>query len=157
MASLKRACNSLYDHDYYGWLKAQIHALRERRLEEIDFENVAEEIEDLGKSERRSLESHLETLLSHLLKLSYATELSRNRNTRAWQNTIELARFRIRRLLGESPSLRPELDEIFRNAYQGARISARRALGFPAEPLPEIPPWTLDQALDETFIPESAC
>ena len=154
MASLKRACNELYERDYYGWIKAQVHALRERRFEEIDFENLAEEIDGLGKSERRSVESHLETLLSHLLKLSYATELSRNRNAKAWQNTIELARFRIRRLLDESPSLRPELDELFKHAYHGARISARRRLGFPPEPLPEISPWTLGQVLDDSFVPE---
>ena len=144
----------LYEHDYYAWIREQVRALREHRIEHIDFENVAEEIEDLGKSEKRSVESHLETLLVNSLKLSYARGLSRDRNARLWENTIELARFRIRRLLDESPSLRPMLEELFNNAYEGARISARRALGFPTEPLPETPPWTPEQVLDDNFVPK---
>jgi len=154
MALPKISYPELYEHDYYAWIREQVRALREHRIEDIDFENVAEEIEDLGKSERRSVESHLETLLLHALKLTYARWMSRDRNARLWENTIELARFRIRKLLDESPSLRPMLEELFNNAYKGARISARRALGFPKEPLPETPPWTLEQVLDDNFMPK---
>jgi hypothetical protein len=156
MASPKISCPKLYERDYYAWITEQVRALRERRIEDIDFDDVAEEIEDLGKSEKRSVQGHLETLLMHLLKLSYAPAVSRDRNARLWENTIELARFRIRRLLDESPSLRPALEELFDNAYKGARISARRALGFPREPLPETPPWTLEQILDDNFVPQPA-
>ena len=70
MAWPKISCSELYEHDYYAWVGEQVRALRGRRLEDIDFENVAEEIEDLGKSEKRSVQSHLETLIEHLLKLS---------------------------------------------------------------------------------------
>ena len=154
MAWPKISCSELYEHDYYAWVGEQVRALRGRRLEDIDFENVAEEIEDLGKSEKRSVQSHLETLIEHLLKLSYARGISRVRNARLWENTIELARFRIRGLLDESPSLRGALEGLFGNAYKGARISARRGLGFPREPLPETPPWTLEQVLDDSFVPK---
>jgi hypothetical protein len=156
MGSLKSNPSQLYDHDYYAWVRDQVRALREHRIEDIDFENVAEEIEDLGKSEKRSVESPLETLLAHSLKLSYAHGITRDRNARLWENTIELARFRIRRLLDESPSLRPALEELFDKAYKAARISARRALGFPREPLPETPPWPLEQILDDNFVPKPA-
>lgn len=151
MGSLKSTPSQLYDHDYYAWLQDQIRALRERRTEEVDWENAAEEIDDLGKSERRSVESPLETLLVHLLKLSYAPGASRNRNTRLWENTIELARSKVRRLLDESPSLHPALEELLNHAYKDARILARRAPGFAREPLPESSPWTLEQALDDNF------
>lgn len=154
MASPKISQSDLYERDYYGWISVQVRALRERRIEDVDFENVAEEIEDLGKSEKRSVQSHLETLMGHLLKLTYAGGLSRERNSRAWENTIELARFRVQKLLDESPSLSTALEPLFESAYKGARISTRRALGFPREPLPEKPPWTLAQVLDERFLPK---
>ena len=154
MALPKISYPELYEHDYYAWLREQVRALREHHIEDIDFENVAEEIEDLSKSEKRSVESDLETVLLHALKLSYARGVSRDRNARLWENTIELARSKVRRLLDESPSLRPMLEELLNNAYKDARISARRALGFPKEPLPETPPWTLEQVLDENFVPK---
>ena len=139
MASPKLSQSELYQHDYYGWIRDQVRALRERNIEESDFENVAEEIEDLGKSEKRSVQSHLETLMGHLLKLSYARGLSRERNWRAWENTIKPARFRLRKLLEESPSLSSLLEQLFDSTYKGARISTRRAPGFPREPLAKRP------------------
>jgi len=154
MASPKTSHSDLYERDYYGWITQQVLALRARRIEDIDFENVAEEIEDLGKSEKRSVQSHLETLMGHLLKLTYARALSRERNARSWENTIELTRSRIHRLLDENPSLHPALEELFSHAYKDARIVARRGLGFPREPLPEKPPWTLSQVLDDSFLPK---
>jgi hypothetical protein len=147
MASPKVSCSELYENDYYAWIREQVRALLERRIEDIDFENVAEEIEDLGKGEKRAVQSHLETLMEHLLKLSYARGLSRERNAKSWENTVELARLRIQSLLHESPSLRGALEQLLHNAYEGARISARRGLGFPREPFPEAPPWTLEQVL----------
>jgi hypothetical protein len=156
MSSIKTSHTKLYEQDYYGWITEQVRALREHRIEDIDFENIAEEVEGLGKSERRSIESQLETLIEHLLKLTYARGMSWEYNARAWENTVELARFRLQRLLDESPSLRPALPELFNNAYRGARISARRALGFPREPLPEVSPLTLEQALDDSFLPTPA-
>lgn len=153
MAAVRSSTSDLYEHDYYGWILEQIRALRERHIEEIDFENVAEEIEDLGKSEKRAVQSHLETLIGHLLKLTYALTTSRQRNARLWENTVELARFRIRKLLDESPSLQNVLKQVADTAYHAARISARRSLGFARESLPETCPWTLEQLMDETFLP----
>ena len=95
MTSIKPTPSQLYDHDYFAWVQDQVRALLEHRTDEVDWENVAEEIEDLGTSERWSIQSHLETLMGHLLKLSYARGLSRIRNARLWENTIEFARFRI--------------------------------------------------------------
>ncbi len=60
--------NSLYERDYYTWALEQARALQERRIEEVDWENLAEEIGDLGRSEARSVRSQLARLLAHLLK-----------------------------------------------------------------------------------------
>jgi Domain of unknown function DUF29 len=69
MTSMRNPSSDLYERDYYAWLQDQVRALREHRSEDVDWENVAEEIEDLGKSERRGISSHLATLVEHLLKL----------------------------------------------------------------------------------------
>src|SRR6516165_4068907 len=118
MASIKPTPSQLYEHDYYAWVQDQVRALREHRIEEVDWENVAEEIDDLGKSVRWSVEGHLETLVEHLLKLAYAPGIVRTRNARLWQGTIRLARFRIRRALAQNPSLRSKMPEIFIDAYE---------------------------------------
>jgi uncharacterized protein DUF29 len=135
MASIKPTSSELYEadyeRDYHAWIRAQVGALRERRIEDIDFDNVAKEIEDLGKNEKRSVQSHLETLLVHSLKLSYASGITRDRDARLWENTIELARLRIRKLLDESPGLGRHLEELFDEAYRAARILMRR-IGLPA-------------------------
>ena len=72
MHSDKAPGSELYDRDYYAWVQDQVDALRQHRIEDVDWENVAEEIEDLGKSQRHSVESQMVRLLEHLLKLQYA-------------------------------------------------------------------------------------
>ncbi len=153
MASARISSSQLYDHDYYAWIQDQVRTLRERRIEDVDWENVAEEIEDLGKSERRSVQSHLENLIEHLLKLSYTRGTTRARNARLWEGTGELARLRIRHLLDESLSLRPTIGELFPHAYKAARITTRVALKLPRNAIPETPPWTLEQVMDDSFVP----
>src|SRR5919108_445155 len=72
MSSAKISSSELYDHDYYAWIQDQVRALRERRIEDVDWDNVAEEIEDLGKSERRGIRSQMARLGENLLKIQYA-------------------------------------------------------------------------------------
>jgi Domain of unknown function DUF29 len=93
MASIKPTLSQLYEHDYYAWVQDQVRALREHRIEEVDWENVAEEIDDLGKSVRWSVESHLETLVEHLLKLAYAQATMRTRNAELREGTVRVARY----------------------------------------------------------------
>ncbi len=117
MGSFKATPSQLYDRDYYAWVQDQVRALRERRTEEVDWENVAEEIDDLGKNVGWSVENHLESLVEHLLKLAYAQETVRTRNARLWEGTVKLARYKIRRRLAQNPSLRSKLAELFADAY----------------------------------------
>jgi Domain of unknown function DUF29 len=156
MASIKPTPSQLYDDDYYAWVQDQVRALREHRTEEVDWENVAEEIDDLGKSVRWSVESHLETLVEHLLKLAYTQGMIRARNARLWEGTVRLARHRIRRRLAQNPSLRSKLAELFADAYGAGRIRAISRTKLPENSITATPPWTLEQALDDNFVPKPA-
>jgi hypothetical protein len=145
--------SELYDRDYYAWIQHQVGALRERRVEDVDWANAAEEIEDLGKSERRGLGSQLARLLEHLLKLQYARGTHRKNNRRGWQLSIKGARIALEALLNDSPSLRAELPEMLAHAYRTARLEALRKARLSDEAVPESPPWTIEQVMDEGFLP----
>src|SRR6266851_8036301 len=82
----------LYDRDYYTWTQEQARSLREHRIEEVDWSNVADEIEDLGKSERSALRSRLTRLLEHLLKFAHARERMFENNARGWELGVRIAR-----------------------------------------------------------------
>jgi hypothetical protein len=156
MASIKPTPSQLYENDYYRWAQDQVRALREHRSEELDWENVAEEIDDLGKGEQWSLESYLEALFEHLLKLAYTQPTTRERNARLWQGTVKLARAKIRRRLAQSPSLRHKMDQLLAAAYEDGRtrMLARTKLG--EDRIPASSPWTVEQVLDDSFLPTPA-
>jgi Domain of unknown function DUF29 len=112
--SSKVAGSDLYERDYYAWVQDQVRAMREHRIEELDWFNVVEEIEDLGKGEKRSIESRIARIVEHLLNLAYAPGRMRSSNRRGWELPIREARRQIRRRLSESPSLRQKTPEMFR-------------------------------------------
>jgi hypothetical protein len=153
MALIKPTPSQLYEQDYYAWVEDQVVALREQRTEHVDWENVAEEIDDLGKSEKWSLESHLEMLIEHLLKLAYTQPTIPTRNARLWQGTIKLARAKVRRRLAQSPSLRHKMDELFVAAYEDGRTRTLATIKIREDAVPTASPWTLEQVLDDTFLP----
>jgi hypothetical protein len=153
MASIRNSSSDLFERDYYAWLQDQVRALRERRIEDVDWDNVAEEIEDLGKSERRGVASHLAIVVEHLLKLEYSRGLFRQYNARGWRVSVRSARRRVRRLVDESPSLRPQLVEMLADAYEDGRIEALRERRLTEDILPKISPWTLGQIMDDSFLP----
>jgi hypothetical protein len=144
----------LYERDYYTWTQEQARALRERRLEELDWSNVAEEIEDLGKREKRALRSQLVRLLGHLLKFAYAREVMWENNSRGWELSIRGARREAMIYLDENPGLQPHLEQIFRSAYGSARLEIMKALRLPDTAIPEATPWTLDEIIDDAFLPK---
>src|SRR5262245_42581512 len=94
---------ALYDQDFYTWTQEQAALLREGAVQELDLMHLAEEIESLGKSDRRALGSHLRNLVLHLLKWQYQP---RGRETgQSWRSSIRNARAEITTLLEDSPSL----------------------------------------------------
>jgi hypothetical protein len=153
MASVRNSYSELYERDYYAWLQDQVRALRERRIEDVDWENVAEEIDDLAKSERRGVESQMVRLLEHLLKLRYARETLRRNNARGWQLSVKDARIAAEKLLDESPSLRPLIPEMMGHAYRRGRLAALRKARLPDEAIPEGCPWMAEQIMDDNFLP----
>ncbi len=95
----------LYQKDYYGWLQENAQLIRERKFSEVDADNLIEELESMGKSEKRELSSRLTVLLMHLMKWQYQAV----RRSTSWRNTIAVQRIDIQDLLEDSPSLRTEI------------------------------------------------
>ncbi len=139
-----------YDHDFVAWTVHQATLLRQGKWEHLDGENLAEEIESLGKRDRRQLESRVERLMQHLLKWRYRPE----ERGRGWRSTIWEQRRRIARLLRDSPSLRPVVATVVVEGYPYARAQALDETRLPEAAIPETCPWTEIQILDDTFWPE---
>ena len=139
-----------YEGDLYAWAAAQATLLRAGRFSELDVQNIAEEIEALGRGERRKLESHLAVLLLHLLKWSYQPE----RQGRSWRLTIVEQRRQLTRHLGENPSLRAVQDEALANAYGDAVLRAEIETGLLRDMFPWACPYSFDQVMDDGFWPE---
>jgi uncharacterized protein DUF29 len=153
MASIRNSTSDLYDRDYYAWLQGQVRALRERRIEDVDWENLAEEIESLARNERRGIRSQMARVVEHLLKLEYERGIFRDYDARGWRVSVRSARRQMRELLSESPSLRPQLAQMLLDAYEDGRLEALREPALSEDILPEISPWTVEQVMDDSFVP----
>ena len=140
--------DSLYKLDFYAWTQQQADFLRSQNLEQLDVVNLVEEIEEMGRREKRELESRLEVLLMHLLKWQFQPNL----RSRSWQLTIKEQRLRLEKLLKENPSLKAILAEHVISAYALAIISAEKETGL--DTFPEICPYKAEQVLDGAFMPE---
>jgi hypothetical protein len=137
-----------YDDDLYQWTIDQADALRRRAINELDFDNLAEEIESVGRSERREIRSRLEILLIHLLKWRYQPE----KQSASWRASISEAQRRIEDVLADNPSLRSFPAEALANAYRLAILNeAIRRLELMH--LPEACPWAIEDVLRDDFWP----
>jgi hypothetical protein len=144
------ASGGTYKKDFYAWTKEQAALLRAGRLGELDVQHLIEEIEDMGKSERKELASRLEVLLVHLLKWQFQKGLRSN----IWLATMKEQRRRIPRHLNDNPSLKNELHEILVQAYEDARYTVGIETGYGETAFPAACPWTTEQVLDPEFLPE---
>jgi hypothetical protein len=142
--------SALYEEDFYAWTQEQARLLREGALSEIDVENIAEELECMGKSNRRELRSRLIVLLMHLLKFRFRAD----RISPSWRITVRHQRDEIEALLADSPSLRPAAAEMLARAYEKARQDTIDETGLPSAIFPAACPYTLDQALSPSSLPE---
>jgi hypothetical protein len=132
-----------YNGDYYAWLTTTALAIDEGRLSEVNRAQVAEELRDMGRSERRTLRSHIRRVLLHLLKIRLQPE----KHTRSWNLSIAESRVRIARELNDSPSLRSEFPLFLLEAYEEARLAAARQTGISLEAFPEQCPFTVEDVL----------
>lgn len=139
-----------YDQDFYGWTQEQAALLKCGQLTALDITNLVEEIETMGRSEKRELQSRLMVLLVHLLKWKYQPV----RRGRSWQLTIEEQRGNCFDVLEDSPSLKSKLDAILLKAYINARTTASRETGLDKNDFPASCPWTYEQIIDGSFYPD---
>jgi hypothetical protein len=140
-----------YETDVVAWANEQARLIRAGRFDLLDREHIAEEIEDVGKSEQRELANRMAILLAHLLKWQFQIE----RRGSSWQNTIKTQRKSISVRLAKTPSLKPDLNEgdWWSEVWVDALQIATSETGLLYESFPEICPWTTSEILDENWLP----
>jgi ribosomal protein L29 len=138
-----------YEQDYYGWLQQQVHLLRRGQLEVLDIQNVAEELEALGRQERRELEHRHAILIAHLLKWQVQPQGRSN----SWKASIRQQRRQIARLLTRNPSLQPYKEEAMDVGFQDGLDLAAGETNLPDEAFPSVCPYSWPELTDSQFWP----
>ena len=141
---------NLYDRDYYLWTQQQIEFLKNKNYGAIDSINLIEEIEDMGRSEKKAVGSNLRVVLLHLLKYKYQP----SKRSDSWENSIIEHRIRLLEDFEASPSLKRHCETVFQKQYQYARKQAAVETRLPLENFPSESPFTLAEALNPDFLPE---
>jgi hypothetical protein len=139
-----------YDEDFYAWTEEQARLLRTGEFSQLDIENIAEELESMGRSDKREIDNRLVVLLVHLLKW----QVQVGYRSKSWSATVREQRQQIEDLLSESPSLRSRIGSVRRGLYARARHVAAGETGLPETTFPAACPFTPEQILAEDFLPE---
>ena len=145
---------AVYDGDIVAWANQQAALLRAGRFTDLDIEHIADEVEDVGKSERRELSSRMTILLAHLLKWQMQPE-RRVISGKSWRDTIRVQREDIADHLAETPSLKPSLRDPtwMRKAWRNGIVQTTQETGIGLDDLPANCPWSIDEILDPAFLP----
>jgi hypothetical protein len=138
-----------YEDDFALWSAEQAALIRAGKFDRVDLENVAEEIESLGRSEKQEIQSRLTIILVHLLKLEYQPELTSG----SWASSIAMGRDEIAKLIEDSPSLRAYPAAVLERAYRVAPRVAAAETGLPLSTFPKGCPYGVDQVLNDEFWP----
>jgi hypothetical protein len=141
-----------YGSDYQDWLLRTARLIREHRWQELDAEHLADEVEDLGKSERRGITSQLTRLLVQLLKWHCQPA----RRSDSWRDSIADARLQIQLAVDDSPSLRGYPAEQLAACYEKARRAAARQTGLAPGRFPASCPFTIEDILSDDWLPEAS-
>lgn len=142
--------NETYSVDFNAWIDQTAQLLREHCWHEIDVVHLIEEVEELGKSERRGISSQLIRLLLHLLKWQYQPQ----RRSDSWLDSITDARTQIELAIEDSPSLQNYLAQQIEESYERARRQAAKQTNINISVFPEARPYALELVLDEDWLPE---
>jgi phage gp29-like protein len=137
--------------DFFAWTQDQAVLLRARRGDAIDWDNLAEEIESVGRRDRRELGSRLKVILLHQLKWQFQP----GRRGSSWRSSLRAERQEIDALLKQSPSLRREVVELMVDAYDYALDDAEEQTKLPRSSFPGSCPYTPEQVLDRHYLPEA--
>jgi Domain of unknown function DUF29 len=149
MTSIPKISTQLYETDFIAWTEQTVQLIRDEQFGQVDWDAVIEEIESLGRSDRRELKSRLEVLLQHLLKWEYQSSLQSG----SWRNRIDEQRNRITDLLQESPSLKSDPEEILAQCYHRALKAASNETELGIDVFPVECPYSVAQVLDAEFLP----
>lgn len=136
---------TLYDQDFFAWTQRQVELLKTQQWEQVDVENLIEEIDSLGKQERRELCNRLGILLGHLLKWHYQPEA----RSKSWFYTIKEQRIRIVRNLKDNPSLKPYLDDAIAIGYEDGLLLFGKETPLDPKKLPQSCPFSEVQIFEE--------
>ncbi|PZD73976.1 hypothetical protein C1752_01737 [Acaryochloris thomasi RCC1774] len=142
--------SKLYDQDFAQWIDQTVQLLKEGKLDELDIKNLIEEVESLGRSDKRAMSSNLIIVILHLLKWRYQPE----KRSGSWKGSIIEHRRRAKRLLKDSPSLRSYLESEFADCYANARLQAAGETGLDIKAFPVDCPYELEELLIDGFLPE---
>ena len=143
----RKPMKSSYDHDFYNWAMYNAQLLKEGKLAQADIEQIAIELESMGRSEYNALVSRLGILLAHLLKWHYQPE----HRSWSWECTIREQRVQITRLLRQNPSLKAKLETIMADAYEDAVLIAERETHIHRHNFPAICQWAFEQIMTTTY------
>jgi len=138
-----------YKADFYTWAKHNAQLLRSGQADQADWENIAEELDSMGNSERRSLKSHLRNLLMHLLKWQHQPQ----RRGKSWRQTISNSRMEVADILKDSPGLKPQFAELITEAYSEARRVAGQETGVSVSSFPALCPYSITEIMELEFWP----
>lgn len=142
--------NSMYEQDFHQWLMTTVQLLRDKSFEQIDLDNLIEELEAMGRSDRNILRSNLRLLLMHLLNYKYQPSL----RSQTWESTLIEHRLRIIDVFADSPSLKQYVDEVFEQSYDYARKLASSKTKLPVETFPVVCPFTMEEIFDLNYLPK---
>jgi hypothetical protein len=148
LAPTDEPVDASYERDFYSWSQEQARLIRAGRHEAIDRDNVAEEIESLGREQFNKLESALRILLLHFLKWDHQPSL----RSRSWVLSVAAQRVEIEDILGDNPGLKPRIDEAITRAYRKARIAAARETELDLGTFPEPCPYGWDDIVKREFL-----
>ena len=139
----------LYERDFFAWSRQQAELLRAGKLADADIDHIAEEIDSMGRTEKRELVSRLSVLLLHLLKWRFQPE----KRGPSWEASIRVQRNRLADHLDDNPSLKPLLPKALASAYRDASLEEVAETGLQGSTFPGACPWTVDEVLDGGFWP----
>ena len=141
---------TLYEQDFWLWTQTMAEALKSGNFSQLDLEHLADEVESLGRSDRRELQSRLIVLLMHLLKWQFQTEM----RSGSWKGTLREQRRRIQGVLNDSPSLRSFLTDSIEDCYDDARAQAADETGLLITLFPVSCPYSIEEILAIEFLPD---
>jgi hypothetical protein len=137
-----------YERDFYSWLMEQAGFVREGRWDALDRDNLAEEIESLGREQFNKLVSALRVLMLHMLKWDHQPE----RRTRSWMLSIKVQRQDLADVLADNPGLKPRIAEALQRAYRHARIEAAQETGLDEDVFPATCPYSFEDITTRQFL-----